>query len=371
MNRRYTLTSNCLFDGSMNLTAALRAHLLGKDAARFKDEDGEVYQVSINWPRNKIEGLGDYYSKRRLSVNDAIQLYFDGEEIGLEALSAKPSKPRPTVHPSEPETPPAPAELPPQKRVKVGPYPKEVLYPHVTSVTVEPPGFAADLEHLGFQRESAAPPWIFKAALGRRAFSLGLIRLGEMEVREMVALRRSGAVQYVGMVAGESARSEALSEMASVRSSSMGETGLIYMSPEALQKLNRLRGVFPMGALDVERFLREGHLDLQALAGLEQEISTMLGERAAFSAVLVALSEFPPQRIFLLADLMPSTRELGLEPDAVQQILDVLSGPPFLLLKRLSPGEFLMRTRVEAALHEWSEYAALVSNRLGALVLDL
>ena len=370
MNRRYTLTSNCLYDGSMNLTAALRSHLLGKDSVRFRDEDGEVYEATINWPRNRIEGLGAYYSKRRLSVNDAIQLYFEGEEIGLETFSAKPAKPRPSVQPSEPE-PPSAAEPPPQKRVKVGPYPKEVLYPHVASVAVEAPGFSADLEQLGFQRESGGPPWVFKATLGRRAFSLGLARLGELEAKEMLALRRSGAVQYAGIVAGESARNEALSEIAAVRPSGVGEAGLVYLSPEALQKLNRLRGVFPMGALDVERFLREGHLDLQTLSSLEGEISSLLGERAAFSAVLVALSEFPPQRIFLLADLMPSTRELGLEPDAVQQILEVLSGPPFLLLKRLSPGEFLMRTRVEAALQEWSEYAGLVSSRLGALVVDL
>jgi hypothetical protein len=351
----------------MSLTAALRAQLQNQEGVRFRDEDGEVHQATINWPKNRIEGLGGYYSKRRLNVNDAIQLYFEDGEVGLEALSAKPSKPRPSVQPIEPD--PAPAiEAPPQKRVKVGPYPREVLYPHVTPVTAEPPGFAADLEGLGFQRESGGPPWIFKAALGRRAFTLGLARLGELEPKEMLALRRSGAVQYAGIVAGESARGEALKEIAALRG--LGDQTLIYLSPEALQKLTRLRGVFPMGPLDVERFLREGNLELSALAGLEGEIAAMLGERANFSAVLVALSEFAPQRIFLLADLMPSTRELGLEPDAVQQILDVLSGPPFLLLKRLSPGEFLMRTRVEEALKDWSEYAALVNNRLG-LVLDL
>ncbi|MER3482215.1 MAG: hypothetical protein C4332_02685 [Meiothermus sp.] len=367
MSGRYVLTSNCLATGTMNLTLTLRNYLQGRDHVTFRDEDGDAYETQVNWPRGRIEGLGAYYDKRRLSANETVALHFEGEEIVLEALTpaAKPAKPRRAA--LQPEPAPEPVEVAKverqEKRVKVTPYPREVLFPQVPA-SAEAPAFTVDLEALGLSRESGGPPWTFRAALGRRTFTLALARFGEVEAKELLAFRQSGRAQYAAIVAGESSRSEALSEIASVRPSGLGQGGLGYVSPEALSRLVKLQSAFPIGPLDLEKLLREGRVDLESIAGLEAEISGVLGERGAFSAVLTLLCELPPQQIFLLADLMPTAREMNLEPDHLQEVLETLSSAPFLLLKRLSPGEFLMRQSVDQALSDWTEYARVMERRL-------
>lgn len=370
MSARYVLTSTCLNTGTMSLTHSLRNYLKDKDVITFRDEDGEIFETRVNWVANRIEGLGPYYNKRRLSVNEKVALHFEPEVIGIEALTpaAKPAKPKAAGEP-ERQSPPAPTKpLPerPEKRVVVTPYPKEVLFPQVPLRT-DVPNFAADLEALGFSRETAASPWVFRAALGRRTFSVALARFGETGAKELLAFRQQGRAQYAAIVAGESSKTEALAEMGAVRPSGLSQSGLGYVSPEALQRLVKLRGAFPLGALDIERLLREGRVDLESIQHLEHEISGVLGERGAFSAVLTVLSELTPQQVFMIGDLMPTAREMNLESDHVQSVLETLSSPPFLLLKRLSPGEFLMRQSVDNALAEWMEYSEVMAHRLESI----
>jgi len=360
----YVLTSTCLSTGTMNLTLSLRSYLKDRAVVTFRDEDGEIFEARVDWAANRIEGLGPYYNKRRLSVNEKIALHFEEDIIGLEALTAvaKPARPRAKEPQPEPERPQAPEPVA-EKRVKVTPYPKEVLFPQVP-VRTELPNFAADLEALGLTRESSSPPWVFRAAMGRRTFSLALARFAEIEARELLAFRQSGRVQYAVIVAGESSKAEALAEIAAVRPSGLGQVGLGYVSPEALQRLAKLKSAFPLGALDLERLLREGRVDFESIQGLEHEIFGVLGERGAFSGVLSLLSEMSEQHIFMIGELMPIAREMNLEADHLQSVLETLSSPPFLLLKRLSPGEFLMRQSVEHALSDWIEYAQVMERRL-------
>lgn len=365
MIARYVLTSACLNSGTMNLTQSLRVFLQGRDGITLRDEEGEIYESSVNWRHNRLEGLGPYYAKRRLGVNDKIALHLGAGEIGLEALtpSAKPARPR-AVEPERSKPQPAePLFEKTEKRVKVTPYPKEVIFPH-KSVSSELPAFSTDLEALGFIRESNSAPWIYRAAMGRRTYHLALAKFGEMEARELLAYRQQGRVQYAAVVAGESSKTEALAEIASTRPSGLGQPGLGYVSPEALQRLAKLRGSFPVGPLDIERLLREGRIDFEAIQGFEREVFGVLNGRGYFSAVLTLLADQPPQQVFLLADLMPMAREMGLEADHLQSVLESLSSPPFLLLKRLSPGEFLMRQSVEQALTDWAAYSQLMSSRL-------
>ncbi|GIW24051.1 hypothetical protein [Meiothermus sp.] len=371
MIARYVLTSTCLSSGTMNLTQSLRVFLQGKDRIALRDEEGEIYDGIVNWRQNRLEGLAPYYAKRRLNVNDKIALHLEGDEIGLEALTptAKSARPRATeVERSRPQLPePTPEKT--EKRIKVTPYPKEVIFPH-KPVASEAPAFSADLEALGFSRESGSAPWVFRAALGRRTFHLALAKFGEMDAKELLAYRQQGRVQYAAIVAGESSKPEALAEIAAVRPSGLVQMGLGFVSPEALQRLVKLRTAFPVGPLDVERLLREGRIDLESIQGLEREISAVLRERSHFSAVLTLLAEMPPQQVFLLADLMPMAREMYLEADHLQQVLESLSNPPFLLLKRLSPGEFLMRQSVEQTLADWVEYAEVMARRLQGVLQD-
>jgi len=371
MIARYVLTSACLNSGTMNLTQSLRVFLQGKDLVALRDEDGEIYHGSVNWRQNRLEGLTPYYAKRRLVVNDKIALHFEGGEIGLEALkpAARPARPRSLESERSRSQPTEPAPDKTEKRVKVTPYPKEVIFPH-KPVATEVPAFSVDLEALGFNCESSSAPWIFRAALGRRTFTLALVKFGEMEAKDLLAYRQQGRVQYAAIVAGESSRPETMAEIATVRPSGLVQVGLGYVSPEALQRLVKLRNVFPVGPLDIERLLREGRVDLEALQVLEQEISGVLRERSHLSAVLTLLVDQPSQEVFLLADLLPLAREMNLEADRLQFVLESLSSPPFLLLKRLSPGEFLMRQSVEKALNDWAEYAAVMVRRLGGVPFE-
>lgn len=371
MIARYVLTSTCLNSGTMNLTQSLRVFLQGKDSIVLHDEEGEHYDASVNWRLNRLEGLAAYYAKRRLGVNDKIALHLGEEEIGLEALtpSAKSARPRsPELERPKPQ-PAEPTSEKSEKRVKVTPYPKEVIFPH-KPVASEVPAFSADLEALGFNRESSSAPWVFRAAMGRRTFHLALAKFGEMEAKELLSYRQQGRVQYAAIVAGESSKVEALAEIAMVRPSGLVQVGLGYVSPEALQRLAKHRSTFPVGPLDIERLLREGRIDLENVEGLEREIYGVLRERSHFSAVLTLLADQPPQQVFLLADLMPMAREMNLEADHLQNVLESLSSPPFLLLKRLSPGEFLMRQSVDQALADWAEYAEVMVRRLNGVLIE-
>lgn len=145
------------------------------------------------------------------------------------------------------------------------------------------------------------------------------------------------------------------------------QIGQGYVSPEALQRLVKLKTAFPIGALDLERLLHEGRVDFESIQILEREISGVLGERGHFSAVLTLLSELSPQQVFLLGDLMPTAREMSLEADHLQSVLESLSSAPFLLLKRISPGEFVMRQSVDQALSDWAEYSQVMNGRLEAI----
>lgn len=371
MIAHYVLTSACLSNGTMNITQSLRVFLQGKDGITLRDEEGEAYEGSLNWQQNRLEGLAPYYAKRRLGVNDKIALHLGAGEIGLEALTplAKPARPRAVESERSKPQPAAEPQLEKtEKRVKVTPYPKEVIFPH-KPVASELPAFSIDLEALGFIRESNSAPWVYRAAMGRRTFHLALAKFGEMEAKELLAYRQQGRVQYAAIVAGESSKPEALIEIASARPSGLVQIGLGYVSPEALQRLTRLRGSFPVGPLDIERLLREGRIDFEAIQGFEREVFGVLNERGHFSAVLTLLADQPPQQVFLLADLMPMARELGLEADHLQSVLESLSSSPFLLLKRLSPGEFLMRQSVEQALADWAAYSQLMSSRLEGVSL--
>jgi hypothetical protein len=368
---RYVLTSTCLATGTMSLTQSLRVYLQGHNAINLRDEEGETYSANVNWAANRLEGLTPYYSKRRLGPNDKIALHLSADEIGLEALTpaakAHPPKGRNNVQGEREVVRPIPerVEKPEktEKRVKVTPYPREVMFPQVP-MRSEVPAVSAELEQLGLVRDSITAPWVFRATMGRRSFSLALVKFGEMEAKELLAHRQAGKAQYAGIVAGESSRVEAMSEIDSVRPSGISQQGLIYLSPEALQRMVKLKAAFPIGALDLEKLLRSGQVDLESINTLEQEISGVLGERGHFSTVLTLLAELAPQQIFLLADLMPTAREMTLEADHLQSVLESLSNPPFLLLKRLSPGEFLMRQSVSQALADWAEYAQVMSNRL-------
>lgn len=345
MTARYVLTSNCIQTGTMALTASLRQRLSGKERVRLVDEDGEVYEGEVDWKAGVVRGLAPYYAKRRLAANEAILLHFRGEEVELKALPR--TTPRlPQVEKPQ-ERPKEEAKEPEKKRVRVTPYPKEVLFPHEPKA-LEPPGVTEDLRRLGFFLEGG-PPWVYKAPLGRRGLVLVLLRLGEGEAALLRPYQKEGA--HAAFLAPESEKGAL-------------PPGVGYLSPEALSRLVRLKTRFPITPLDLEDLLKGGRVDLEAVEALEDRLVAELSERGAFAAFLLLLSRKRLGEVFLLADLEAEALEEGLIPEVVRQGVELLSQPPFLLLKRLSPGEFLLRQEVEEALADLQAFAEGLKARL-------
>lgn len=361
MTARYVLTSTCIQNGTMTLTRSLRERLLGRERARFVDEDGEAYEVEVDWKGGVVRGLLPYYQKRRLSVNETILLTFRGEEVELKAAprgfakgTASQGEAR-EVGRAEPKEAGKEEPRPEKRRVRVTPYPKEVLFPHEPKA-LEPPGITEDLRRLGFFLDlgpsgtrDVGLPWVYKAALGRRQVVLAVLRLGEGEPALLKPYRQQGAY---GVVLAPESQKEAV------------PVGMGYLSPEAVNRLVRLKARFPLSPLDLEDLLRAGRVDLEAVEALEDRLVAELSERGAFAALLLLLAKKRLGEVFLLSDLEAEALEEGLIPEVVRQGVELLAQPPFLVLKRLAPGEFLLRQEVEEALADLQAFAQGLKDRL-------
>jgi hypothetical protein len=296
-----------------------------------------------------------------LGANEAILLLFRGEEIELKALprapvrTPPPEKPQPQEKPKElQEEPKEEVKVAREKRVRIASSSGEALLfpdPKTSPKALHPPGATEDLGRLGFSLEGG-PPWVYKATLGRRQVVLALLRLGEGEVSLLKPHRQRGA--YVALLAPES-------EKASVPK----DVG--FVSPEALSRLARLRAHFPITPLDLEGLLREGRVDLEAVERLEDRLATELSERGTFAAFLAFLSRKRLGDALRLSDLETEALEEGFSPENVRQGVELLSRPPFLVLKRLSPGEFLLRQGVEEALDDLRAFAESLKARLNRI----
>ncbi len=178
---------------------------------------------------------------------------------------------------------------------------------------------------------------------------LALLRLGEGRVEDLRPYRAQGA--HVALLAPESEKGAV-------------PPGIPYLSPEGVNRLVRLKGRFPLSALDLEDLLREGRVDLEAVEALEDRLVAELSERGALAALLFLLARKRLGEVFLLQDLEAEALEEGLVPEVVRQGVELFAQPPFLLLKRLSPGEFLLRQEVEEALKDLGSFAEGVLARL-------
>ncbi len=393
MTVRYVLTSVCARTGTMTLTASLRQRLLGKERIRFVDEDGEVYEGQVDWEAGVVRGVGPYYVKRRLGANEAVLLHFRGEEIGLKALPRVPvrvpapaigrpqaqEKPRSQKAQEKPKEPQGKAEpqrlwekpqesqespreevewvrekwvrvanatvtTPSSSPSEVSPFPESKAMPKA----LQPPEVTEHLERLGFFLEGG-PPWVYKATLGRRRVDLVLLRPGEGESGSLKLYRQRGA--YVVLLAPESERASMPKDVS-------------FVFPEALGRLARLRAHFPITPLDLEKLLREGRVDLEAVEELEDRLAAELSERGTFAAFLLFLSRKKLGEVFRLSELEAEALDEGFSPEVVRQGVELLSKSPFLVLKRLSPGEFLLRQDVEDALDDLRAFAESLKSRL-------
>ncbi len=352
MTVRYVLTSACIAQGTMTLTHSLRQHLMGRERVVLVDEDGEAHELEVDWKGGVVRGLGPYYEKRRLQANEVLLLHFRGEEVEVQVVTRDRRSPLPKPTPPKGDPPPRPSQEGREgtRRVRVTPYPKDPLpYP-----SKGPPEATEDLRRLGFRLEDG-PPWLYRSEFGRRQVLLALLRPGEGEVDLLKPYQARGA--YVALLAPEAKREEV--------------QGVGFVSPEALARLAQLRGRFPITPLDVERLLKEGRVDMERVEALEGELLAELSERGELAAFLLFLAQRPVGGVFLLADLEAEALEEGLAPSVVRQGVEILSRPPFLLLKRLAPGEFVLRRGVGEALRDLEAFAQGLLARLSRVHADV
>lgn len=325
---KYLLTSSCLQNGTLSLTRSVRPLVSGLSKVQFSDPDGETHEASVDEAGGKITGLASLYSKYGLKVNDTIWLSQTAPGVlKLETNSrATPAAPEPSSKPTGAVQPAAPT----------------ALHKH--------------LEALGLGGHEQGEIYLAEAKMGRRQYRLALYSYTG-EVKEAVAALVRAAAEYKFIVTSED-------NLARIAGGLEGKVGVI--SGEALNSLAGLRKVMPVGPLDLEILLRSGRVDLAAVSSLEEELREKLGLRTEFSAVLVALSEYPPQQIFALEDHNETLRSFGVEPAQAAAILNALCGPPFYLLNQVGAGQYLMRVRVSEALSELAEYSEELKVRLGA-----
>jgi len=369
MRARYVVTSTCLQSGTISLTRSLREMFSGKEHVQCVDEDGETLECNVNWVSSVLEGLEPYFSKRRLQVNDVIWLTYEDGRVALEAAAARKVRPRPIQRPqAEPAPPvaveekvpvgherPAPAggvnaDTPPAKRVRVTGRGEQ----RPTSR----PGYVRALEKLELKHQAADGYDLFRAYLGRREYSLALGRYGEAQAADLLELRRTGKADHAALLVPEARREEAARELGPLR--------VVLLTPEALERLVSLKKLFPVGPVELERLLRHGSVDLEAVAGLAEEVRRWVGERAVFSAVLLALVEYNRQQVFFTEDVLANLGEGGWSQEQVRASLEALCGPPFLLLEKNGAGEYLLREPVADNLAHLAEYALSLRNRIVA-----
>jgi hypothetical protein len=324
---KYLLTSSCLQNGTLSLTRSIRPLVSGLIKVQLSDPDGETHEAAVDEAGGKITGLASLYGKYGLKVNDTIWLSQTAPGVlKLETNSrATPAAPEPLSKPTGMVQPAS-----------------TTLHKH--------------LEALGLGGHEQGEIYLAEAKMGRRQYRLALYSYTG-EVKEAVAALARAVAEYKFIVTSED-------NLARIVGGLEGKVGVI--SSEALNALAALRRVMPIGPLDLEVLLRSGRVNLAAVSSLEEELREKLGLRTEFSAVLVALSEYPPQQIFSLEDHNETLRSFGVEPNQAAAILNALCGPPFYLLNQVGAGQYLMRVRVSEALSELAEYSEELKVRLGA-----
>ena len=367
MRARYVVTSTCLQSGTISLTRSLREMFSGKERVQCVDEDGETLECNVNWVSSVLEGLTPYFEKRRLQVNDVIWLTYEDEKVNLEAAAARKVRPRPVQQPVQQPAPPVRVEekvpVAHERNVPVGAGEGNQAPPKRVRVTGRSerrapvrPGYVQALEKLELKHQPAENHDVFRAYLGRREYSLALGRYGEAEPADMLEIRRTGKADYAAMLVPEVQRAEAQDRLGGLR--------VALITPEALERLVSLKKLFPVGPVELERLLKGGRVDLQTVAELAEEVRRWVGERAVFSAVLLALVEYNRQQVFFTEDVLANLGEGSWDQEQVRTVLEALTGPPFLLLEKTGPGEYLLREPVADNLAHLAEYALSLRNRI-------
>ena len=338
---RYTLTSHCIESGRLVLTPSLGALLGDSERVPAVGPNGEELELTVDRAAGEVRGLAPLFLSGEFAPNDQIRFVREGDRIAIEPVGKRVRR-RPSLPKSKPQAkkPSAPA---------VTPYPKEVLYPQAG----KRPAFVEALSALGLEAFPEGRFWRFRARMGRKGFSLVAAREGQASVEELVAARAERDADFALWIVAEE-RPKPI-------------PGLVVAGEGALRLLAELHQSFPLGAMELLRLFSGGRIGLDEVERQRREVAGLLGERAQFSAVLLALAPFRKDQVFLLEDLLPEVGET-VSADGVRRALEVLAGPPFFALEALGPGEYRLRETVAALLEGLAAYATQLKRRLPASV---
>jgi len=328
---RYTLTSHCIESGSLKLTPSLRSVLGDADRVRAVGPGGLELELVPDPEQGVVRGLGPLFATGEFAANDLLRFVREGDRVTIEPVGKRVRRASP------------PAQKP--RKAAVTPYPKEVLYPG----EARRPAFIEALTALGLEAFPEGKHWRLRARMGRKGFALVAGRAGKVAPEELVAARLERGADYALLVVDEARPTP--------------RPGLVVASEEALFALRDLHRSFPLGGLELMRLFAGGRIGLDEVEAQRREVAGLLGERAQFSAVLLALAGFRKDQVFLLEDLLPEVGD-GVRPEAVRRALEVLAGPPFFALEALAPGEYRLREGVPELLESLAAYAQQLKRRL-------
>jgi len=339
----YHLTTECIRTGNILLTPGLKKLFGDARQVVVYGPRGGTCELTIVPEERRVEGLSPLFATDVYEANDVIRFVREGDRISVEPVGRRVRRrtdlPKVEVKKSEP----------PRKTADVTPYPKEMLYPE----TGKRPLFVEALSALGLDPIPQGKYWRFRARMGRKGFTLVAAREGQTTQDELKAAKAQHDAQYALWIAADERPKPV--------------PGLVVAGEGALRRLADLHRSFPIGAMELMRLFNGGRVGLDEVERLTREVASLLGERAQFSAVLLGLSNFRKDQVFLLEDL---EQELGeqLSKDQIYRILEVLAGPPFFAVEKTGDKEYRLRDSVEQILDALAAYATQLKRRLPTAV---
>jgi hypothetical protein len=250
------------------------------------------------------------------------------------------------------------------KRASVTPYPRNVIFPSETLLNSQAEPADVSTQHkakdilvsLGYRVESLSYGQLLAhSELGRRHYSVLVQVLSEgdqVDWTMLLAKRRETTSTYAA-VFGHPLDLTKLSAPAAMARATL-------WSWTALERLSGLSGAVLLSPFDLESFFERDGLFEHGYDRFEKMVDKRIVERGAFSAVLTQLAAMRAPVVFMLDEVTDN----DLSREQALKVLDVLSQAPFHLITKVDNGEFCLRSKVNDALLNFSDYALSLRSRL-------
>ena len=404
---RYILTRLCLNTGSIAVLKYLENMLPSEGFVFAVTDSGEEIKLTASTTEKRVYGLGDYFVKRGLNVNDQLFMTVIGDKLQLESI-AKNRDTKPDLERPAQSVPVAlkdrferqiieeSAYVREVREVKVSPYPKGILYPRsnetsengtpkletaTSEITPETPvareiptppakqatPFEVMLENvhtsftaLGYVVSALESGLLLETKLGRLGHRVALaVTDGKLESDAMNSILKAGRVTGVKYLAVAAPR-----DVLGFLEPSAAFGRVCKVELESLSDLRDLAKLFSFGPLELEGYWNAGNINTETLETLEANVQSQIQSRGLFSFVTLALNHFGAPRIITPEEIQDKLSATGITTGTITEVLETLSKPPFNLLSPMGVGEYHLRTNLERGLSDVAEYVSSLRMRL-------